>query len=125
MRRKNISLMIGWAMPDLRAHSRSIADLAPTEGIAAFAVNGPWGSGKTTAVNMIVEALDALQKSDATSGEVLPIRFNPWWFSGQEDLVKAFFAELSSQASTKSSPRKWAGEDSPGCAASHPHGTLW
>jgi predicted KAP-like P-loop ATPase len=87
--------MIGWAMPDLRAHSRAAsADLAPTEGIV-LAVNGPWGSGKTTAVNMIVEALDALQKSDATSGEVLPIRFNPWWFSGQEDLVKAFFAELS------------------------------
>jgi predicted KAP-like P-loop ATPase len=37
-----------------RAMARSIAGLAPTEGIV-LAVNDLWGSGKTTAVNMIVE----------------------------------------------------------------------
>ena len=47
--------------------ARSIADLAPTEGIV-LAVNGPSGSGKTTAVNMIEEALGALQQET-----VLPI----------------------------------------------------
>jgi predicted KAP-like P-loop ATPase len=74
--------------------ARSIADLAPTEGIV-LAVNGPWGSGKTSAVNMIVEALGALATERPEGGEILPIRFNPWWFSEQEDLVKAFFGELS------------------------------
>jgi predicted KAP-like P-loop ATPase len=74
--------------------ARSIADLAPTEGIV-LAVNGQWGSGKTTAVNMIVEALGALQGHGSAGGEILPIRFNPWWFSEQENLIKAFFAELS------------------------------
>jgi predicted KAP-like P-loop ATPase len=74
--------------------ARSIAGLAPTEGIV-LAVNGAWGSGKTTAVNMIVEAIANLQKDAPPGREIVPIRFNPWWFSEQEDLIKAFFAELS------------------------------
>jgi len=69
----------------------SIAGLAPTEGIV-LAVNGAWGSGKTTAVNMIVEALASLQKEGLPDREIVPIRFNPWWFSEQEDLIKAFFS---------------------------------
>ena len=84
--------------------ARSIADLAPTEGIV-LAVNGPWGSGKTTAVNMIVEAVGALQPSAPSGREILPIRFNPWWFSEQEDLVKAFFAELSASLDKKLSEK--------------------
>lgn len=74
--------------------ARSIAGLAPTEGIV-LAVNGAWGSGKTTAVNMIVEALADRQRETRSDREIVPIRFNPWWFSEQEDLIKAFFAELS------------------------------
>lgn len=84
--------------------ARSIADLAPTDGIV-LAVNGPWGSGKTTAVNMIEEALGAMQQSVAPDREILPVRFNPWWFSEQEDLVKAFFAELSASLDKKLSEK--------------------
>jgi KAP family P-loop domain len=54
--------------------ARSIAGLAPTEGIV-LAVNGAWGSGKTTAVNMIVEGLADLQKTAPSSREIVPIRF--------------------------------------------------
>jgi predicted KAP-like P-loop ATPase len=78
-----------------RAFARSIAELAPTDGIV-LAINGPWGSGKTSAANMVVEALSELEKSKDENYRVIPVRFNPWWFSQQEDLVKAFFAELSS-----------------------------
>ncbi len=84
--------------------AQSIADLAPAEGIV-LAVNGPWGSGKTTAVNMIVEALGELQRDGPRRDEILPIRFNPWWFSEQEDLVKAFFAELSASLDKKVSEK--------------------
>ena len=85
--------------------ARSIADLAPTEGIV-LAVNGPWGSGKTTAVNMIEEALGALQQNGPADRAILPLRFNRWWFSEQEDLIKAFFAELSASLDKKLS-EKW------------------
>ena len=44
---------------------------------------------------MIVEALGELRPSAPSDAEVVPIRFNPWWFSEQEDLVRALFAELS------------------------------
>ena len=88
--------------------ARSIAGLAPTDGIV-LAVNGAWGSGKTTAVNMIVEALANLQKDAPSSREIVPVRFNPWWFSEQEDLIKAFFAELSGSLDKKVSEKVGAG----------------
>ena len=80
--------------------ARSIAGLAPTDGIV-LAVNGAWGSGKTTAVNMIVESLVNLQKDAPAGREIVPVQFNPWWFSEQEDLIKAFFVELSSSLDKK------------------------
>jgi predicted KAP-like P-loop ATPase len=82
-----------------RSLARSIASLSPKEGIV-FAINGPWGRGKTTAVNMIVEALADLRGPDQ-DGEVVPVRFNPWWFSEQENLVKAFFVEISASLEKK------------------------
>ncbi|MGE0280188.1 MAG: P-loop NTPase fold protein [Rhizobiaceae bacterium] len=87
-----------------RSLARSIAGLATTDGIV-LAVNGPWGSGKTTAVNMIVEALANLQKDSPSGREIVPVRFNPWWFSEQEDLIKAFFAELSGSLDKKISEK--------------------
>jgi predicted KAP-like P-loop ATPase len=76
--------------------ARSIAGLAPTEGIV-LAVNGAWG--------LIVEAIANLQKDAPPGREIVPIRFNPWWFSGQEDLIKAFFAELSGSLDKKVSEK--------------------
>lgn len=84
--------------------AHSIAGLAPTDGIV-LALNGAWGSGKTTAVNMIVEALAILLKDAPSGREIVPIRFNPWWFSEQEDLIKAFFAELSGSLEKKVSEK--------------------
>ncbi len=84
--------------------ARAISELAPREGIV-LAVNGPWGSGKTTAVNMIVEVLDTIQQGLQNKGKILPIRFNPWWFSEQENLVKAFFAEVSGSLERKLSEK--------------------
>lgn len=52
-------------------------------------VLGPWGSGKTSFVNMTLERLQA-------KGVAL-LQFNPWMFSGAEQLVDSFFIELSAQ----------------------------
>jgi hypothetical protein len=98
-----------------RSVARSIADLASTEGIV-LAVNGPWGSGKTTAVNMIVDALGELSNTSEASRKVVPIHFNPWWFSGQEDLTKAFFAEVSANLSKRVS-KKGRGRIPQSCAS--------
>ncbi|WP_291272249.1 P-loop NTPase fold protein [Geothrix sp.] len=53
-----------------------------------MAIQGPWGSGKTSLLNLIAEEI-----GDRT----IILRFNPWLFSGSEQLVSQFFVEVSSQ----------------------------
>ena len=63
----------------------------PAEHGFTVAVAGPWGSGKTSVLNMVEETL-----KDGDNG-VVPLKFNPWLFSGPEELVSRFFRELGSQ----------------------------
>jgi hypothetical protein len=62
--------------------------LDSTEGLVV-GVLGPWGSGKTSFVNL---ARGRLQESGVTI-----LEFNPWMFAGADQLVQAFFVELSAQ----------------------------
>jgi predicted KAP-like P-loop ATPase len=55
------------------------------------AIYGPWGSGKTSLKNMI---LDALPKENANT---IPLEFNPWEWAGQQKVFEGFFDELSSK----------------------------
>jgi predicted KAP-like P-loop ATPase len=55
-----------------------------------IAVDGPWGSGKTSVLNMIEESIEE-------RSETVILRFNPWLFSGTEQLVVRFLHELSVQ----------------------------
>ncbi len=59
---------------------------------------GPWGSGKTSLVNLIKVEL-------AKEPEVALLDFNPWMFSGTQQLVDEFFVELA--ARLRMGPRKW------------------
>ena len=68
--------------------ARQVLDLDASEG-AAIGVFGPWGSGKTSFVNLA-------RKTFHDSGAPI-LDFNPWMFSGAEQLVERFFAELSAQ----------------------------
>jgi predicted KAP-like P-loop ATPase len=63
--------------------ARSISRMRPSEGIV-MAVNGPWGSGKSTILNFVLYYL----QHDFTDPNVVVIRFNPWWFPGREDLTR-------------------------------------
>ena len=55
---------------------------------------GEWGCGKTSIVNM---ALEHIHKASTKRKKTKPIivRFNPWNFSGQEQLISQFFRTLS------------------------------
>ena len=55
-----------------------------------IAVNGPWGCGKSSAVNLIVFHLDELIKQE----KLKLIRFSPWWLSGTDAITAAFFSDL-------------------------------
>jgi predicted KAP-like P-loop ATPase len=55
-----------------------------------IALNGPWGSGKSSAINLLKHHL----QEAVSKGEIEIVTFNPWWFRGEEALVLAFFREL-------------------------------
>lgn len=61
------------------------------EGVV-IALNGPWGSGKSSAMNLLKHHL----KPAVDEGLLEIVTFNPWWFRGEEALVLAFFRELYS-----------------------------
>ena len=72
--------------------ARHVLILDASEG-AAVGIFGSWGSGKTSFVNL------ARPEFDRAGVPVLD--FNPWLFSGTEQLVGRFFVELSAQMSEK------------------------
>jgi len=75
--------------PFARALARAIRKLDAPNG-SVVALNGPWGSGKSSAANLVrYHLLEAIK-----SGELAIIDFACWWFRGEEALALAFFREL-------------------------------
>jgi predicted KAP-like P-loop ATPase len=68
--------------------AKQVLSLDASEGVVV-GVLGPWGSGKTSFIN--------LARAHFESAEVPVVDFNPWMFSGAEQLVESFFSELSAQ----------------------------
>lgn len=67
-----------------------------------LALYGPWGSGKSTVLAFIEHELDS-QPPDVRP---VMVPFNPWWFSGHENLAKAFLGQLQVVLPTKYGPFK-------------------
>lgn len=61
---------------------------------AVVGILGPWGYGKTSLLNLIKDALDG-------EPAIPVVDFNPWLFSGTEQLVATFFEEMSAQLRLK------------------------
>jgi hypothetical protein len=51
-------------------------------------IHAPWGEGKSSVLNMIVEKLNGNE-------EVVVIRFNPWRFAEESLLLRTFFFEIA------------------------------
>ena len=71
-----------------REFAQNVLELDTSEGVVV-GVLGPWGSGKTSFINL---ARNEFEKADITI-----IDFNPWMFSGTAQLVESFFIELAAQ----------------------------
>jgi len=56
---------------------------------------GAWGSGKTSIINMALEHIDIVSKDKTDDEKPIIIRFNPWNYSDQNQLVTQFFKQLS------------------------------
>ncbi|BBC02704.1 MULTISPECIES: KAP family P-loop NTPase fold protein [Bradyrhizobium] len=75
--------------PFAQALASSIRKIKAPEG-TVIALNGPWGSGKSSAVNLILHHL----KDAVAADEIAIVNFACWWFRGEEALALAFFREL-------------------------------
>ena len=75
-----------------RSIATTIAKADASEGLV-LAVNGPWGSGKSSACNLILHHLT----TEIEAGSITTVTFNPWWFSGAEALTVSFFQELRAE----------------------------
>lgn len=75
--------------PFARALARSICKMQSPQG-AVIGLNGPWGSGKSSAVNLCKHHLAEAVKAN----ELVIIDFACWWFRGEDALALAFFREL-------------------------------
>ena len=56
---------------------------------------GAWGSGKTSIINMALEHIDLVSKNKTDDEKPIVVRFNPWNYSDQNQLVTQFFRQLS------------------------------
>ena len=56
---------------------------------------GAWGSCKTSIFNMALEHIDLVSKNKTIDEKPIIVRFNPWNYSDQNQLVTQFFKQLS------------------------------
>jgi predicted KAP-like P-loop ATPase len=77
----------------------SIAQGVFDEGIV-ISIYGEWGAGKSTVLKFIEHYLKN------SSNDIDIIHFNPWWYSGEEALLKSFFSQLQSLFSSWKSKGK-------------------
>lgn len=81
---------LGYA-PFAKHLADAISQMVSAEGLV-IAIYASWGSGKTTLLNFVVHYLE--QKP--IRQQPIIVHFNPWWFSGHEDLTRRFFDQLQS-----------------------------
>lgn len=78
---------------DRASFARSLAQsILGLGGQDSFVVGlcGPWGSGKTSVLNFVVSDLEA-----QGANEQIVLRFNPWWFSGRDQLLESFLSQFA------------------------------
>ena len=83
---------------DLLGRARLASDVSRTilgwQSEESFVVGlyGEWGSGKSSLINLLEEAI--LECVQAEGRDLTVVRFNPWNFSDQNQLIAMFFSEL-------------------------------
>jgi len=91
-------------MPAARRLVRQAYEALADSETVAIGLNAPWGWGKTSFLRLMEEAVEEdpdFFDRDPNRPPPVVIWFNPWWFSGREDLYVQFFLEISQQAGTR------------------------
>jgi len=91
--------------PFAESLANSICRYPGNDGLV-LALYGPWGSGKSTVLSYVRHFLE--QRPEAEQPAI--VTFNPWWFSGQDNLARAFLGQLQAVLPTKSEKFKKLGD---------------
>lgn len=75
--------------PFAKSLANSICRYPGSDGLV-LALYGPWGSGKSTVLNYVRHFIEERPESE----QPVIVTFNPWWFSGQENLAHAFLGQM-------------------------------
>ena len=68
-----------------------------------IAVNGEWGSGKSSFLNLVRQHLET---SDEDEIKNIVLDFDPWMFSGREDVVMQLFLHIRAELQNLNNERK-------------------
>ena len=93
--------------------ARAITEVAGTDSFV-IGIHGKWGSGKSSVLNLVVEQLQEIDKPKQKKDRTHVLRFNPWNFSDQNQLVLQFLKQfrahlLESEKATGEKLGKMAG----------------
>lgn len=91
--------------PFAKSLAGSICSYPDCDGLV-LALYGPWGSGKSTVLNYVKHYLELRAEDERP----VVVEFNPWWFSGQENLARAFLGQLQVVLPAKSEKFKQLGD---------------
>ena len=81
-----------------------VAHVDATNGYV-IGLHGEWGSGKSSALNFVVEFIEEHNSREPDS-RILHVDFRPWLITGHQDLIGAFLKVLSERVSTRKSRRR-------------------
>ncbi|WP_027174624.1 KAP family P-loop NTPase fold protein [Desulfovibrio aminophilus] len=91
--------------PFAKSLADSICHYPSSDGLV-LALYGPWGSGKSTVLGYVGHYLERQPQENRP----VVVIFNPWWFSGQENLARAFLGQLRAVLPNKSEKYKKLGD---------------
>lgn len=72
----------------------------------AISLQGKWGCGKTSVLNMAVEEIRQLSEVVDNNQKIVIVQFNPWNFTDTNQLINQFFLTLSNSLKFKDKEEK-------------------
>jgi predicted KAP-like P-loop ATPase len=94
--------------PFAESLAKGLTQRIPKDGFVV-GVQAHWGMGKTSAINLVLQAIRELESSKVPYKQTKVEKFNPWLFAGLETLAKGYLSQLGrviEDTLGQSTPRK-------------------